>query len=356
MGYRRSNLYKPYVSVAEKRAKAEKKLAKLKKKNPDIKPVIIEGSAIASSWWGKSWNRNLEGYADYSNRISRGRSYVRSGAVLDLKITSGAVHALVQGSRAKPYEIKVEIDPVPPAVWEYLKKESGGQLDSLQELLVGKFPKAVGKLFTDQGKGLFPTPGEIDFSCSCPDYASMCKHVAAVLYGIGARLDNEPELFFTLRNVEIKDLVSRVVKGKSRELLAKAEKKTSRVIDDADLSAMFGIQLEEPMGSVPPAASLQPSKKAKSKVPSKVKKAAKQTALSRVKKANVALAKPKGKEKSVLPIDVVAGIIIGSKEGVDAIELRHKTGLEAGKIYALIYKLKKEGRIKNLSRGFYIGC
>ena len=96
--------YKP-----RKPANPAAQLAKLRKKNPDIKPVIIDGK-LAKSWWAQAWNRNLEGYADYSNRIGRGRSYVKSGAVLDLSIKPGEVCALVQGSRAKPYDVTVRID------------------------------------------------------------------------------------------------------------------------------------------------------------------------------------------------------------------------------------------------------
>ena len=206
---------------------------------------MIIGSAIATSWWGKSWNKNLEGYADYSNRIGRGRSYVRNGAVLDLQIIPGLVTALVQGSRSRPYSVAIQIKEIAPIAWKNMKKACAGKLDSLPELLAGKFPKALGEMFTERGKGLFPSPREIGFSCSCPDYASMCKHVAAALYGISARLDVEPGLFFTLRKVEIKDLVGEAVQNKSQELLAKAKKKSSRVLDDSDLSAIFGIQLDE---------------------------------------------------------------------------------------------------------------
>ena len=238
-----------YISVGEKRAKAEKSLAKLKKSKPSLKPIVITGSSIASSWWGKSWNKNLEGYADYTNRISRGRSYVRNGAVLDLQIKPGEITALVQGSRSKPYSVVIQIKEIAPSAWKNMKKACAGQLDSLPELLAGKFPKALGELFTERGKGLFPSPKEIEFSCSCPDYASMCKHVAAALYGVSARLDTEPGLFFTLRKVEIKDLVGETVKTKSKELLTKAKKKSSRVLEDSDLSAIFGIQLSpQPAG------------------------------------------------------------------------------------------------------------
>lgn len=237
-----------YVSVDEKRAKAGKSLTKLKKKNPSVKPVVITGTAIASSWWGKAWNKNLEGYADYSNRIVRGRSYVRSGAVLDLQISPGEITALVQGSRSRPYSVVIEITGIAPAAWETLKKACAGKLDSLPELLAGKFPRTLGELYTERGKGLFPSPREIHFSCSCPDYAAMCKHVAAVLYGVSARLDTEPGLFFTLRQAAVADLVSETVRQKSQELLDRAKKKSKRVLDESDLSALFGIQLEEKTG------------------------------------------------------------------------------------------------------------
>ncbi|MCU0288206.1 MAG: SWIM zinc finger family protein [Acidobacteria bacterium] len=241
---RRSSGFPKYVSVGEKKAKAEKSLAKLKKSNPVLKPVVIKGSSITSSWWGKSWNKNLEGYADYENRISRGRSYVRNGAVLDLQIKPGEITALVQGSRSKPYSVVIQIKEIAVPTWKKMKEACAGKLDSLPELLAGKLPKALGELFTERGKGLFPSPREIGFSCSCPDYASMCKHVAAALYGVSAHLDTEPGLFFTLRNVEIKDLVNETVKTKSKELLTKAKKKSSRVLEDSDLSAVFGIELD----------------------------------------------------------------------------------------------------------------
>ncbi len=155
--------------MAEKRAKAAKKLAQLKKKNPHISPIEIKVSAIARTWWGKAWNRNLEAYADYKNRIGRGRSYVRHGAVLDLRIEQGKVESLVQGSRSKPYSVSVRIKAIEKSIWKALKSAAEGKLDSLQELLGGKFPKALGEIFTIQGKGLLPSPKEIEFACSCPD-------------------------------------------------------------------------------------------------------------------------------------------------------------------------------------------
>lgn len=240
--------YPPYVSVAERRAKAARKLKVLRKKNPDIQPVVIEGRAIASTWWGKSWNDNLERYADYSNRIGRGRSYVRHGAVLDLVIKAGEICSLVQGSQARPYKVEISIKPLGKKNWEKVRKAAAGKLDSLGELLAGKFPKGLQELFFARGEGLFPAPREIDFDCSCPDWASMCKHVAATLYGVGARLDEDPELFFALRKIEMDDLISQAVKGTTRALLKKAESRSARVMEDADLGDVFGIELDEEVG------------------------------------------------------------------------------------------------------------
>lgn len=233
-----------YVSVAEKKEKAKKSVEKLKKKNPDISPIIISGRSIAKTWWGQSWNKNLESYSDYSNRIERGRSYVRNGAVLDLKISKGNIDALVQGSSSKPYNINITINPLPSNIWEEIIKECAGKIDSLQELIEGKFPKALSDLFTAKGKGLFPSPEEIKLQCSCPDWANMCKHVAAVLYGVGARLDDSPSLFFELRNINIDELISEAINKKSQTLFEKSKIKSSRIIDESDISDMFGIDME----------------------------------------------------------------------------------------------------------------
>ena len=234
-----------YVPVAQKRAKAAKKLKALKKKNPDIAPVVIEGRSLASTWWGKSWNQNLERYADYSNRIGRGRSYVRYGAVLDLRIEAGEIRALVQGSRAKPYEVEISIEALGKTSLKRIRKAVGGQLESLAELLAGKFPKPLQDLFFAQDKGLFPIPRQIHFDCSCPDWADMCKHVAAALYGVGARLDEKPELFFELRRIKMDDLINQAVESTTQTLLQKAKRKSDRVMDEGDLADVFGIELDD---------------------------------------------------------------------------------------------------------------
>ena len=330
--------YPRYVSVAEKKAKAAKKLKTLKKKRPDIKPVVIEGRTLARTWWGKSWNKNLERYADYTNRIGRGRSYVRHGAVLDLKIDSGKVTALVQGSTSKPYEVVINIKAISQTSWRIIKKQCRGELKSLQDLLAGKFPKTLGEIFFAEGKGLFPTPQAISFNCSCPDWASMCKHVAATLYGVGARFDEDPSLFFKLRGADTKDLIARAVKDKTDELLKKTKKKSTKVIDDADLSDIFGIDLDNK-----PNFNKKRTKTTKKK--SSVKKSTKPIELPRDQK--------KQQKTQKTATGLVAELIVANKKGSSIDKLVDKTGYSKTKLYAIVHRLKQQGKIKNKAHGVY---
>ena len=351
MGY--WSYYPPYVSVAEKKAKAVRKLKQLKKKNPDIKPILLEGRSIAKTWWGKSWNLNLERYADYSNRIGRGRSYVRHGAVLDLQIDSGKVESLVQGTRSKPYSVGIKIKAINKKIWQGIKADCKGKLDSLQGLLTGKFPKTLGEIFTVQGKGLFPSPKEIEFSCSCPDWAYMCKHVAATLYGIGSRLDEDPALFFKLRKVKMKDLITQAVEDETRKLLKKAKKKTGRIIAESDLADVFGIEMEDHVvfDKKKAKAPVKTSGKKKSSRP--ISKKVKAKSITGKSKKKIASKKVTPKTKSKSPYDTVVGIVRRSRKGVTVARIREKTGLDNNQIRNLIYKAKREGKIKNLKRGVY---
>jgi len=228
-----------YVSAEEKKQKAARSLAKMQKKNPDLQPVIIEGRTIARNWWGKTWNVNLESYADYSNRIGRGKTYVRANAVLDLKISPGLVEASVQGSRARPYDVMIRIDPLPADKWQQVTALCNHRIGSLEELLEGRFPRELEELFTDRKYGMFPSPREINFGCSCPDWASMCKHVAAVLYGVGARLDRDPMLFFVLRGLDGLELVRKSLEDRVDSMLKNAGKMSPRTIPEKDLKDLF---------------------------------------------------------------------------------------------------------------------
>ncbi|MGM0395690.1 MAG: SWIM zinc finger family protein [Bacillota bacterium] len=233
--------YPKKASAAEIKSKANKAIERLRKKNPDIEPVIIEGRNLAKTWWGKAWNQNLESYADYSNRISRGRSYVRNNAVLDLKISKGVVMALVQGSSSKQYVVKIQIETLSSEKWDQVTEICNRRIESLEQLIEGRFPKELEVLFTERKYGLFPAPKEIHFSCSCPDWAIMCKHVAAVLYGVGARLDADPMLFFELRDIDGQELVRKSMERKLENMLKNAGKRSEREIDSEDVLDIFGL-------------------------------------------------------------------------------------------------------------------
>jgi len=230
-----------YVSVAEKKEKAEKAIEKLKKKGENIEPVQVEGRILAKTWWGKAWNLNLESYADYSNRIARGRSYLRNGAVLDLKIAKGNSIALVQGSTSKPYTVSINIDTLIKSKWKQVIDLCNHKIDSLEQLVEGKFPKEFEILFTEKKYGMFPSPKEIQFHCNCPDGAYMCKHVAAVLYGIGTRLDKDPMLFFELRDMDAQELIKKSMESKLENMLKNANKKSKREIASEDIFDIFGV-------------------------------------------------------------------------------------------------------------------
>lgn len=238
-----------YETVAEKREKALKALEKFKSKNKteSLSPVVIEGRNIAKSWWGKAWCENLESYADYSNRIDRGKSYVRNGMVIDLKISKGFITALVVGSGPAPYRCDISIKTLDEKAWNNLKTKLQNKFDSLQTLLAGEFPEDLKHVFSSKEYGFFPAPKEIKMNCSCPDYAELCKHLASVLYGVGARLDNNPELIFTLRGVDINELTSSVIQSQKKKLSEKAgkAKQSKKVIKmkDSDLSSVFGIDV-----------------------------------------------------------------------------------------------------------------
>ena len=243
--------YKPHVPVAKRREQAASKLKKLQKGGKPVSPVVIEGRTIAASFWGKSWCDNLERYSDYASRLPRGRSYVRNGSVLDLQIAKGEITAKVSGSEL--YTIRISITPVPAERWISLAKDCAGTIDSVVELLQGRIAKGVMDRVCRQGDGLFPAPKEIKLSCSCPDWADMCKHVAATLYGVGARLDRQPELLFALRGVDAQDMIAKA----GAHLASPAPGATSdKVLVDDDMAALFGLDMAEESAPVAAPAAL----------------------------------------------------------------------------------------------------
>ena len=261
--------WRPYVSVAERRRKAAREVEKLKKKGRAFAPIAIEGRTIAKTFWGKSWCENLEGYSDYANRLPRGRTYVRNGSVVDLQIKAGSIKALVSGSEL--YEVTLKVAPVGGQRWKAICEECAGAIDSLVELLQGRFSKGVMERICRQSQGLFPSPAEIKLACSCPDGAYMCKHLAAVLYGVGARLDSEPELLFTLRDVDHLELIGQAVSADNLDAALGGE--AGDALQGEDLGAVFGIELSD---EARPATAI--AKKVKVKKPAKKTRVTKRAA------------------------------------------------------------------------------
>jgi uncharacterized Zn finger protein len=233
--------FRPYVPVAERQAKARKQIAKrLAKAGREPAPVVADrGREVAKTFWGKAWCQNLEQYGDFANRLPRGRTYVRNGSVLDLHITPGQVTALVAGSEL--YTVTIALSRLAAPRWRALIKACAGRIGSLIGLLRGELSKDVIETLIRPADGLFPTPAEIEMTCSCPDWAAMCKHLAATLYGVGVRLDTQPELFFTLRQVDQQELLGADAAGALTRRRAGSGK---RRLAASSLSSVFGIELD----------------------------------------------------------------------------------------------------------------
>jgi uncharacterized Zn finger protein len=260
--------FRPYVPVAQRRAQAMREVAKRIKKGQVVSPVHIEGRSITATFWGQAWCENLESYSDFANRLPRGRTYVRNGSVVHLKIDKGRIEALVSGSEL--YEVRIEIGAHSTQNWRALKEQCAGKIGSLVELLQGKLSRAVMELVTDRDQGLFPKPKEITMRCSCPDYAGMCKHVAAVMYGVGNRLDSSPELLFVLRGVDHGELIEQAIP----KAPTKSRSNAPTIATD-DLGAIFDIEIDD-----------APVAKAETKIRKKpaAKKVAKKASAARTKK------------------------------------------------------------------------
>ena len=221
------------------RANAADTMRKEKKKGKNLSPVIITGRDIVKEWWGKAWCENLERYADYESRLDRGKRYVRTGAVVDLQIQKGKINARVQGRRKTPYKIEIRISPLSEERCQNIIALCGNKIQNLEALVRGDFPEELREAFLQQG-GLFPEPREIAFNCSCPDWALMCKHVAAVLYGVGARFDENPLLFFELRGLDVGRLIDVTLADRVEKMLENADRPSGRIIKQDDYLKIFG--------------------------------------------------------------------------------------------------------------------
>ena len=229
-------------SVEDLQRKARASATQAKKKGQVLEPVVVETKKgpVCRSWWGQSWCENLERYADYASRLERGRRYVRSGTVVDLKIRRGRVEARVQGSRKTPYKVEIRISPVSEEKMQRIIEKCGRKISNMEALVYGEFPEDLKELFTEKD-GLFPKPTEISFMCSCPDWALMCKHVAAAMYGIGVRLDENPFYFFELRGIDVERFIDVTLENKVESMLSNADCQSSRIIREDDVMELFGV-------------------------------------------------------------------------------------------------------------------
>ncbi len=247
--------YRPYVRVADRRRNAEKLVAKLEKGGRKLLPVRLSNQKIATTFWGRVWCEHLESYSDYANRLPRGRTYVRNGSVIDLQIEPARITAIVSGSEV--YDITINIKPLDKKKWLSIKQQCAGKVASLIELLQGKLSNGVMAIITDRDGGLFPSPKEIEMRCSCPDSAYMCKHLAAVMYGVGARLDEQPEILFTLRKVDQTELIDQ---AGSVDAITRSGGKSRQTLAADQVSDVFGIELDDGAAANVPAAPSLPSK------------------------------------------------------------------------------------------------
>ncbi len=335
----------PYVPVGERRRKAAGEMAKLAKKGQSVSPVVVQGRAIATTAWGKAWCANMESYSDYSNRLPRGRTYVRNGSVVDLQITPGTVAARVSGSSM--YRTTITVKPVPKAKWQQLCSDCAGGIDSLVELLQGRFSKGVMDRLCRQGDGLFPVPKDVGFDCSCPDGAYMCKHVAAVLYGVGARFDRQPELLFTLRQVDAAELLSKAGSG-----VVIAPAAGERTLASDDVAALFGLEMDD-ASVVPRAAPKQRQAAAKpARAASSTGKPARAPSVAQPVQAVRSSAKPARVKRAVDPASRLLAALHQARS-LDNAAARAATGLDAEAVRPLLKQLVADGhaRVQGQGRG-----
>lgn len=311
--YERYGGWDPYVPVAERKRLAQKEAKRRLKKGQSLAPIRITGRKIATTFWGTAWCDNLDHYSDFANRLPRGRTYARNGSIVDLQIKTGKITALVAGS--SPYDVKITVKKLDAKRWNRLQKQCAESIHSLIDLMRGKLPDDVLHHLTDPKMGMFPSTREISLSCDCPDGASLCKHLAAVLYGVGHRLDSEPDLFFRLRGVNQQDLISEALTNQSVDAALGLNQETA--IDSSDLESIFGIDLavnDPGLTSKPTKKQTKKKRSAKSTKNTAKKKVTKKRAVKKVtkkakakaapKKAMVATKKrrrPRKKERSRLP-------------------------------------------------------
>jgi len=167
---------------------------------PPARPIRVDGGikarskrgAIGEQWWSRRFIGVLESYG-MSGRLARGRSYARAGQVLDFKLSQGKVTARVQGSRVRPYQVRIGVLPLTTAQWRRVLQQLASQALFRAKLLAGEMPHEIEEVFSECGTPLFPrSAADLDMHCSCPDWGVPCKHLAAVCYVLAEEFDRDP--------------------------------------------------------------------------------------------------------------------------------------------------------------------
>jgi len=170
--------------------------------------IKAQSKKFGQTWWASKWLAALERLVD-SARLGRGRSYARSGQVLNIDITPGRVESRVQGSRPSPYQVQIEIKPLSNKEWDKVADAMASQAIFAAKLLAGEMPQDIEEAFKQAGVNLFPASrGDLKTQCSCPDSSNPCKHIAAVYYLLGEQFDADPFLIFRLRGKSKDDIMA----------------------------------------------------------------------------------------------------------------------------------------------------
>ena len=202
----RVHWYPRYVPVDEQRARTVSEISRLLARGVPVQPVELRGRTVARRFWGRRWCEHVESFSEYAARLAHGRAYLRNGSVCHLSIEPGRVDAMVIGSAL--YQVSLRVRRLDPAAWTAICAACAGRIGSLLELRQGRLSEDIAEVVTHRDSGMFPQPGEIAASCECGDTTTLCKHAAAVLSGVGSRLDESPERLFLLRGVDETELIA----------------------------------------------------------------------------------------------------------------------------------------------------
>ncbi len=219
----------PRLRAADLERLADARREQLLAAGESLNPVVSRSRKLATRFWGSAWMRHLAVCESGGLCLAPGRTLLRHGCVLDIRVAPGLVSAKV--SAEELYEIELRLAPPDEERVEALATLCAGKIDSLLSLLEGRVDEALLQQLCDPDNGLLPDARDWHISCSCPDWSDPCPHAAAAMYALGVLLDSQPELLFTLRSID------------SASLLRKPEH-TSDAFDAATLSATFGIDLE----------------------------------------------------------------------------------------------------------------